>query len=61
MRRKGKGGVFILALCIISFALLFIGAVVLRYASNKPVSYLGGLIMAAAITLLAISRWMPRW
>ncbi len=54
--KKRNAAVFVLD--FIGFGLIFLGAVMTRYAKEEVVSISGGIIVAIGLALLAISRYV---
>lgn len=53
-----KGSVAIVTLDVIGFGLIFVGAVITRYARDEVLSISGSVIVAVGLALLAISRYV---
>ncbi|HLD15413.1 MAG TPA: hypothetical protein VJB94_02440 [Candidatus Nanoarchaeia archaeon] len=51
-----KSNTLVLALDIIGFVLLFIGAALIRFAKDEVISITGGFVLAAAVTILTLTR-----
>jgi len=57
----GKGNIKInLILNILGFALLIVGGVIIRFAKDEIFSILGGIVIAIAVGLISISRYMAK-
>ena len=53
-----RGSSALIALDIIGFGLLFIGAIIVRYAKDEVLSISGSVIVAIGLALLAIARYV---
>jgi uncharacterized membrane protein len=60
MKNKGKANSLLISLDIIGFVLIFIGAALIRYTANDIYSILGGFVMAGGVTVLSLSRLIPK-
>ena len=54
-----RGNTLLIALDIIGFALIFVGAWLIRY-SNDINSIIGGFVMAGGVAILSITRLIPK-
>jgi len=45
---------------IIAFILLIVGGGLVRYAPSEIISVLGGFVMAGAVTILSLSRYLGK-
>lgn len=54
--KQGKINTLIVCLDIIGFALLFLGAGLIRYTKDEVTSILGGFVLAGGVTLLSLTR-----
>lgn len=46
----------IIALDIVGFALVFIGAALIRYAKEETIAVIGGFVLAGGVTVLSLTR-----
>lgn len=60
MVKKGKINVLVLSLDVIGFAILFVGAGLVRYSTSEIISILGGFVLAGGVTLLTLARLIPK-
>ncbi len=60
METKGKFNSLLIALDIVGFVLIFVGAGLIRYSVNDINSILGGFVIAAGVTLLSLTRLIPK-
>jgi len=51
-----KGTSLIIALDIVGFALVFIGAALIRYAKEEAIAVIGGFVLAGGVTVLSLTR-----
>ena len=51
-----KGTSLIIALDIVGFALVFIGAALSRYAKEEAIAVIGGFVLAGGVTVLSLTR-----
>ena len=54
--KQGKINTLILSLDVIGFALLLLGAGLIRYTKDEVTSILGGFVLAGGVTLLSLTR-----
>lgn len=54
--RQGRINTLILSLDVIGFALLLLGAGLIRYTKDEVTSILGGFVLAGGVTLLSLTR-----
>ncbi len=55
-----KANILIVSLDVIGFALLLLGAVLIRYAKDEITSILGGFVLAGGVTLLSLTRLISK-
>lgn len=55
LNKKGASSL-IIVLGIVGFGLVILGGALVRYSKDEVISILGGLVMAAGVTTLSISR-----
>lgn len=57
-----KGGInpIIVALDVIGFILLFVGAGLIRFSKDEVISILGGFVLAGGVTILSITRLIQK-
>ncbi|MBI4448958.1 hypothetical protein HY641_02950 [Candidatus Woesearchaeota archaeon] len=60
MNHKQDNLNFIIAMDIIGFALLFVGAGLIRYSKDEVISIIGGFVLAGAVTVLTLTRWLSQ-
>jgi len=62
MKRRGKLGLSpaILAMDIIGFALIFLGAGIIRYSKEEIISILGGFVLAGGVTIIGVTRFISK-
>jgi hypothetical protein len=60
MQKKGKLDPLIIALDLIGFTIILIGAGLIRYSLSEVISILGGFVMAGGVTLLTLTRIIPK-
>ncbi len=56
VNKKAKADVIILSLDVVGFALIFLGAGLIRLARDEIISILGGFVLAGGVVLLSITR-----
>jgi len=56
LTKQGKAKTLLIALDVLGFILLFIGAGIIRFAKDEVISILGGFVLAAAVAVLSITR-----
>lgn len=58
--KSGKAASLLLLLDAIGFALLFIGAALVRYAKDEFLAILGGFVLAGGVAILSATRLIPK-
>lgn len=58
LKKHGKISTIIIAMDVIGFTLLFVGAGLIRYAKDEITSVLGGFVLAGAVTIISLTRLM---
>ena len=58
--KKGKLNVLLLSLDIIGFAILLIGAALIRFSKDEITSIIGGFVLAGAVAILSITRLIKK-
>lgn len=58
-KKEGKFNAVVL-LDVVGFALLFVGAALIRFSKDEIVSILGGFVLAGAVTVLTLTRLIVR-
>ena len=54
--KQGKVTSFFIALDVIGFAFVFLGAALIRFSREEVTAILGGFVLAGGVTLLSITR-----
>ena len=58
--KKGKLNVLLLSLDIIGFAILLIGAALIRFSKDEITSIIGGFVLVGAVAILSITRLIKK-
>ena len=58
--REGKGNTVLIALDVVAFALLFVGAALIRFSKVELTSIVGGFVLAGAVAILSITRYIQK-
>lgn len=56
INNKGRLNNLVLALDVIGFVTIVVGAGIIRYSKDEIVSILGGFVLAAGVTVISITR-----
>ena len=54
--KQGKVTSFFIALDVIGFTFVFLGAALIRFSQEEVTAILGGFVLAGGVTLLSITR-----
>jgi len=60
MNQKGKLNTLIISLDIIGFALIFIGAALIRFSKDEVISIIGGFVLAGGVAVLSLTRLIQK-
>ena len=58
--KKGKYNALLISLDIVGFALIFVGASLIRFSKDEIISITGGFVLAGGAAVLSISRLIPK-
>ena len=55
-----KGNALLIGLDTVGFALLLVGGVMIRFATNDIFSIIGGFVLAGGVAVLSLTRLIPK-